>query len=102
MPNNLKENKRNKLINVGYSLLPLFKQSNFHTLTHGKHNLSHTVSPHGSQTVPPPTHLGQEEDKRVPVQSLADLEEAIPNIMEKSLPEVSHEPPSDTRMTPLT
>lgn len=39
---------------------------------------------------------------RAPVQSLADLEEAIPNSMETSLAEVSHEPPSATKMAPVT
>lgn len=47
-------------------------------------------------------NLGMEEERRAPVQSLADLEEAIPNSMEKSLAEVSHAPPSATRMAPVT
>lgn len=55
----------------------------------------------GPRAGPPPTHLGQEEDRRAPVQSL-DLEEAIPNSMETSLGEVSQDPPSATRMAPVT
>lgn len=44
----------------------------FNTLNHRRHNaqhnhiLNHTVSPHGPQAAPPPTHLGQEEDRRAP------------------------------------
>lgn len=66
-----------------------------------KSTFSLTVSPHGSQAVPPPTHLSQEEDRRAPAQSLADLEEDIPNSMETSLAEVSHAPPSATRTAPV-
>lgn len=47
-------------------------------------------------------NLGQEEVRGAPVQSLADLEEAIPNSMETLLAEVSHAPPSATRMAPVT
>lgn len=47
-------------------------------------------------------NLGQEEGGGAPVQSLADLEEAIPNSLETSLAEVSHAPPSATRMAPVT
>lgn len=39
---------------------------------------------------------------RAPFQSLADLEEAIPNSMETSLAEVNHAPPSATKMAPVT
>lgn len=62
---------------------------------------AHILS-HGPQAAPPPTDLGQEEVRGAPVQSLADLEEAIPNSMETLLAEVSHAPPSATRMAPVT
>lgn len=49
------------------------------------------------------SNLGQEEGRRARIQSLeADLEEAIPNSMERSLAEVNQAPPSATRMAPDT
>lgn len=100
--NNLKENKRT-WINRDH-VNNLFNTQSYYNMNRGDKIFifSHTFAPHGPQATPPPTHLGQEEDRRAPVQSLADLEEAIPNSRETSLAEVSHAPPSATRMAPVT
>lgn len=87
---------------MDYTVFLSFKHAKSEMTQCTAHILIHTFSPHGPQAAPPPTHLGQEEDRRAPVQSLADLEEAVPNSMEMSLAEVSHAPPSATRMAPVT
>lgn len=75
---------------------------NTHIVKVIKLTVKHSILPYGPHAAPPPPHLGLEEDSRGLAQSLADWEKAIPNILETSLAEVSHAPPSATRMAPVT